>query len=353
MLMRTTFESVPVVTRRSSNSIRHFFLILQLYKCYYEIGNDEMTKLKELRQGQSGYRAGKLTCRHLAAVIGIIGICAFSPEFAFAAPVTFNTALPVSQGHWVGREQVIYGKADRNGDEIQSARSVTVLGYGVRPNLAVFGVLPVISRDLKLAAGAERNVTGIGDVRVFARYTAYKNDISGGTFRIAPFLGLELPTGENRKSDNLGKLPPGLQPGSGSWDVFGGVIASWATLDWGVDGQVAWQANTGADGINGGNLFKADLAIYKRLLPVEITADTTGFLRGGLEFNYRDEGRTFLGDSADQNSGGKRFYITPGLQYASRLWIIEAAVQIPVTQSLNGSNFRQDYVLRLGLRLNL
>lgn len=315
--------------------------------------HETMRQYKELLHRQLRCRARKLNSTRRATALGIIGILAFSPEFAFAAPVTFNTALPVSQDHWVGREQVIYGEANRSGDEIREARSLTVLGYGVTPDLAVFSVLPVISRDLDLATGGERNAVGIGDVKAFARYTAYQKDLSGGTFRIAPFLGLELPTGDNRKSDSMGRLPPGLQLGSGSWDVFGGVVASWATLDWNIDGQVGWQANTRADGVNGGDMFEADLAIYKRLLPTELSAETSGFLLGGLELNYKDEGRTSIGGIANPNSGGERLYVTPGLQYASKLWMAEAAVQIPVTQSLNGTNFRQDFVLRLGLRFNL
>ncbi len=296
----------------------------------------------------------KLTSTRLAATLGIVSVFAFSsPEYAYAAPVTFNSGLPVSQGHWVGREQVIYGEAGLNGDNIREIRSVTVLGYGVTPDLAFFGILPVIIRDIDLASGDERHATGIGDTQAFARYTAYKKDFSGGTFRVAPFLGLELPTGKNRKSDSMGLLPPGLQPGSGSWDVFGGAVASWATLDWNMDGQVSWQANTRADGVNGGDMFEVDLAIYKRLLPAELSADTSGFLLGGLEFNYQDEGRTGIGGVIDPNSGGQRLYVTPGLQYASRLWVLEAAVQIPVTQSLNGTNYRRDFAFRLGLRLNL
>lgn len=291
-------------------------------------------------------------CR-VILVTGFAGVLALAAIPASAAPITFNTALPVSEGHAVGREQVIYAEAERGDDDMTEVRAITVLGYGVTPDFAVITTVPWVSRDLELANGNEREASDIGDAQVFARYTAFQRDMSGGTFRVAPFVGVEFPTGENQKSDAIGRLPHGLQPGSGSLDVLGGVVFSWASLDWNFDGQVAYQVNRQADGINGGDVFQTDLAVYKRLLPSELTANTKGFLLGGVELNYRDEGRTRISGAPDANSGGGRLYITPGLQYALKRWMAEAAVQIPVTQDLNGTNFKQDFILRLGLRVNL
>lgn len=284
---------------------------------------------------------------------GLLGACVLTVAPVHAAPITFNTGLPVSVGHWVGRAQAVYGEAGSAGNEIEEVRSITVLGYGATPDLALFGVIPWVSRDLDLAAGGSREASGLGDIGLFARYTAYRRDVSGGTFRVAPFLGVELPTGENRKSDALGRLPPALQPGSGAWDTFGGVVASWATLDWTVDGQVSWQANARADGVELGDVFKADLALYKRLLPAELSADTASFLLGGVELNFEDETRTRTGGVADPDSGGRRLFLTPGLQYARKLWMAEAAVQIPLSQDLHGANVERDFALLIGLRLNL
>lgn len=312
-----------------------------------------IAKTKNAMFGAIGMRRSRR--RHIRALwaLGGLGLGLFQGAPVDAAPITFNTGLPVSAGHWVGRAQTVYGEASSAGNEIEEIKSTMVLGYGATPDLAIFGIVPWVSRDLDLASGGRREASGLADMRVFARYTAYSHDVSGGTFRIAPFLGLEMPTGENRKSDALGLLPPGLQPGSGSWDPFGGVVVSWATLDWNLDGQVSWQANTRADGVEMGDLFQADLAVYKRLLPAELSADTASFLLGGVEFNFEDEGRTRLSGAADPDSGGQRFFITPGLQYAGKLWMAEVAVQIPVARNLNGANFDRDFALQIGLRLNL
>lgn len=283
----------------------------------------------------------------------LAGLLLLLADAALAAPVTFNTALPVSQGHWVGRQQLIYSKAGRDSVDVEEITSMSVLGYGVTPDLAVFIGIPWTHRDLDQAAAAPRDASGLGDMPIFARYTAYRRDMSGGTFRIAPFLGVEAPTGNNRQRDRLGLLPPQLQPGSGSWDALGGVVASWASIDFNVDGQVAWQNNTRADGVALGDVFQADIAFLGRLLPRQLTAGTAGFLLGGIELNFQHMRQSRIGGVLDANTGGERFFITPALQYARRLWMAEAAVQIPVAQSPNGNNVKQDIVLRLGIRLNL
>jgi hypothetical protein len=53
------------------------------------------------------------------------------------------------------------------------------------------------------------------------------------------------------------------------------------------------------------------------------------------------------------DSGGFTAYVAPGLQWVTVRAILEAAVQIPVAQRRNGSGLRQDFVGRVGIRLNL
>ena len=69
---------------------------------------------------------------------------------AVAAPITFNTALPVGQGKFIVREQLI---ASRSGDDPLSAGRefdtnslVSVVAYGASGKLAFFGMLPYIDK---------------------------------------------------------------------------------------------------------------------------------------------------------------------------------------------------------------
>lgn len=54
----------------------------------------------------------------------------------------------------------------------------------------------------------------------------------------------------------------------------------------------------------------------------------------------------------DPNSGGTTLLLAPTLQYVTRNWVLEADVQVPVSQHLNRTALRNDYVLTIGFRLN-
>ena len=45
-------------------------------------------------------------------------------------------------------------------------------------------------------------------------------------------------------------------------------------------------------------------------------------------------------------------YLSPGLQYVTKRWIVEGGVQVPVVQNLNGLALENDYVVRAGFRFN-
>ncbi len=60
-----------------------------------------------------------------------------------------------------------------------------------------------------------------------------------------------------------------------------------------------------------------------------------------------------VGGTSDPNSGGTTLLLSPGLQYVTRKWIVEAGVQIPVVQNLNGTALENDYILTTGIRINL
>lgn len=280
---------------------------------------------------------------------------------AVAGPQTFNSALPVAQGEFVFREQFVNRAA---GDEAGTADpkldvlgGVSVLGYGATRNLAVFAVLPYLDKNLRVTAADGQRVTrstsGVGDMRLFGRYTVYQDDIIGRTLRIAPFLGVELPTGDDDDGDAMGTLPRTLQLGSGSWDPLGGVMLTYQTLAYEFDAQLSFQINTKANGFEFGDEARLDASFQYRLWPRTLPElGVPGFLYGVIESNLRHRGRNEIGGKKDANSGGTSWFLSPGLQYVTRRWVIEANIQLPVVQDLYGTALEDDYVLRVGFRVN-
>ncbi len=278
---------------------------------------------------------------------------------AWSAPLTSNTALPVAKGEFVFREQFVL---DRSGDDPSGAgrdreafAAVSALGYGVNRNLAVFGVLPYVDKRLGLTAGGQRlarSARGIGDASLFARYTVFQKNWPQRTLRIAPFAGLELPTGADDETDGFGRLPPDVQPGSGSLDPFAGIVATYQTLDFQIDAQIAYKANTEANNFAFGDVARLDFSFQYRLLPRELSGGMPGFLYAIVEANLIHRGNNEISGVDDPNSGGATLFIVPGLQYVTKRWILEAGVQLTAFQDLNGTALGNDTVVRGGLRFN-
>ncbi len=301
--------------------------------------------------GRKAWRGGSLAAA-LSAVLAWTGA-------AWSAPQTFNSAITLAPGEFVVREQYVF---DQSGDDPSAAdrdrliQGVTsVLGYAVNKDLMLFGVLPYLDKRLESTvdgARRARSARGIADLRLFGRYTVFRKNFKGGLIRVSPFAGLEFPTGDDDERDSFGRLPASVQLGSGSWDPFGGLVATYQTLEFEIDGQIAYQANTGGGPVEFGDVARADASIQYRIWPRELGSGLPAFVYGVLEANLIHRGRNEAGGVTDPNSGGTTVFLVPGLQYASKRWVFEAAVQLPVFQDLNGTALEKDTVVRAGFRVN-
>jgi len=279
---------------------------------------------------------------------------------ATAGPITFNSALPVAEGMGIFRSQIKL--AHKSGDATSHNRVVTitavplVLAYGVSSRLALFGVLPYVNKRMDITMGAmrvRRQTQGLGDGKLFARYTVFQADHPGDTLRIAPFAGLKAPTGRHDKRDAFGLLPRPLQSGSGSWDPFAGVAITRQTLDWEFDTAASYRLNTKAFGFEFGDEARLDASFQYRVLPHSMENDGgPAFVYAVLESNLIWNGRNRLAGATDFNSGGTTWNLVPGLQYVTRRYVLETAVQIPVVQQLSGTALETDWVWTAGFRWN-
>ncbi|VAW01721.1 hypothetical protein MNBD_ALPHA06-2120 [hydrothermal vent metagenome] len=250
---------------------------------------------------------------------------------AHAAPLTFNTALPVSKNEYILREQLVVNRFE--GDRTRTSLVSTVV-YGVSQKFALFGTLPYA--NINTSTG---NTSGFGDTRIFGRYTVYQNDFQGGTFRIAPFAGAKLPTSSNAT-------------GTASWDVFGGLVATYGSVDWELDAQLSYQINNQANQFEAGDISRADVSLQYRIVPSKLRADTNSFINAVMEANLIHAGQNKINNVTNLNSGGTTLFVVPGLQYVTERYIAEIGLQIPVIQDLYDIAAANDYIFRTGLRFN-
>ena len=76
------------------------------------------------------------------------------------------------------------------------------------------------------------------------------------------------------------------------------------------------------------------------------------FIYGVLESNLIWQDSNNVSGLEDPSSGGTTWFLAPGVQYVSRRFVVEAAVQIPVVQNLNGTALENDFVTTLSARVN-
>ncbi len=125
------------------------------------------------------------------------------------------------------------------------------------------------------------------------------------------------------------------------------MVATYQTLDYQVDAQISYK-----NGFEFGDELRLDGSLQYRQWPRELGAGVPGFLYGVIEANllHRDENE--INGIEDGDSGGTSLHLSPGLQYITKRWVVEAIVQIPVVQDLNGAAQEDDFTVLAGFRVN-
>ena len=273
----------------------------------------------------------------------LLALCFSAASSSWAAPIGTSTALPLSKGEIVVREQLeIRHSSDRVAGEkrdVERFESRTVVGYAPSSRFAVFGMVPIVhvSRDIGDVSSTE---SGLGDAALLARYEVFRYDQPGRTFRVAPFAGVRVPTGRDGKT------------GDGSVDVFGGVVATLASTKWVLDSQFRYDLNREADDFERGDSVGVEFSFQYRLSPKVIGQDTKGFVFGVLEVRANHRKHDRVAGVSNPNSGGFQLSLTAGLQYAARRWIADFGVEVPVVDNLNGTALGPDYTILTSIRIN-
>jgi len=270
-------------------------------------------------------------------------LCCLLTVVTKAAPIATNTALPLSEGELIVRQQLVLARSSGSPGgiraDVERFESRTVFGYGVTSRLALFSVLPVAQIN-RAAGNVNDSEFGLGDAALFARYEVFRADKPGQTIRIAPYAGVRVPTGRDGKT------------GDGSVDFFGGIIATVASTQWVLDSQLRYDDNREADRFERGDSVSLESSFQLRLAPAQVVFDTRAFVFGVVEISATKSERNRVGSVIDPNSGGFQLSVTPGVQYSTRRWIADFGVKLPLVSDLNGSALESDYAVLTSIRIN-
>jgi hypothetical protein len=98
--------------------------------------------------------------------------------------------------------------------------------WGFYRNFDLTILVPLVTNHFDNGNAPVVGGTGLGDALVLVKYRFYRRDSERGTTQASITLGPKIPTGRTDLTDTNGKrLPAGLQPGSGSTDLF--LAANW------------------------------------------------------------------------------------------------------------------------------
>lgn len=277
---------------------------------------------------------------------------------AYAVSINSDVGLTPAKDQTIVRVQSRYKKASDDPTSLDRETKtlsvpVTVV-YGLTERFAGIVSVPWIYRRHKTLSGTERiarKTEGIGDISLLGKYLLYTRDEIGVTSRLSVIGGLELPSGRTGDEDIHGKLPRTLQTGSGTFDGILGFAFTHQTLNEEWDANLTYQWNNKANNFEFGDVLNYTVAYQKRVLPWVLPEEgmyqqlnLVLELNGEWQQKHEDQNGTVA------DSGGHTIYVSPGLQLASKMFVAETSVQLPVVQDLNGSQVETDYTVAASLR---
>jgi len=260
---------------------------------------------------------------------------------ANAAGISVDAGLTPAEDRWILRTQLRY--MQRDDDPTSMGRKMdkyilnTALAYGLRRNLTLMLKQPAVHQEMSMAASTIKD-TGLADLGLLVKYGIYRRNTPEYTFGVATTLGLELPTGGDAFT-------------SETWDLKPGLYLSWRRSSLASDLNIAYTWNGFADeGINGidpGDELSIDWALAYQFSLGE-TADIS--LAPVLELSYKNISPNRLKGHNVTDTGESIFFLSPGIKFTKSSFILEALVQLPVSQEQKGSQLKRDTGIIIGMR---
>ncbi len=267
------------------------------------------------------------------------------------AQLTFPGASPISAGNVVLMENPTLSTA---GGGYQNLATQGVLVYGITSQLALITQTyqPVWTATDATAGGKTVRLTavGAGDTIQEARYTVYQLDGIGSTLRVAPLIGLAIPTGMD---DSNPAIRRSEQPGTGNWGGRAALTSSWQTLYWNAEAEIEYRDYIPGAGYQFGNTFLANAAFHYVLWPTRITPNIPGELFASFETNFSSARPNRAAGASAPGTGGQLWLVDPGLDWSTSGYGVAFTALLPVLQQVYGQGRRYDWGFLFHIRISL
>ncbi len=244
------------------------------------------------------------------------------------------------------------------------------LSYGIKDDLTLNLLLPYMER-INIRAGehfshadghdqsevhSHGDSKGLGDMSAILQYKILDENKN----KIALLAGIKAPTGKTDVQDEGEYLEADLQPGSGSWDYYAGMIFSKHFDDFSLHSNVLYKYTTQGDFESElGNVFSYNLAFAYKLIEEDHDEHDKDedhdehfdfSLDVFLEFNgeYVQQDQQFGVDI--ENTGGNVIFMTTGLQLiTNNSYSAFFAIGVPIYENYNGIQNESKYKATIGI----
>jgi len=275
------------------------------------------------------------------ACMGLIVAAIAACTTAQGGGITADVGLTPPLDRWMFRSQLRY--MERGDDptgidrEMQMVAAPFVLAYGLRPNLTVIARQIAFHRTMDMPSG-DREATGFGDFALITKWRALRVNRRDYILGVAPVLGVEVPTGD----DDFG---------SDTWDALTGAFLTTRRGPLGADLNLEYALNgiddRSREAARPGDTFSANLALSYQF---SLDDNATMSLWPVLELTYTDARRDRRDGDGVPDSGGDQLTVSPGLKFARQSFMLEALVQLPVSQNPNGVQLERGIGALAGVR---
>ncbi len=270
--------------------------------------------------------------RRWVALLAVLAAASGAPPEARGGPINSSVAFTPREGGGVLRLQYRYMEADGHADisQVNASRVTGTLVYGLKKDLALFLVVPYVNRqvdrvDPKLGR-LETAHDGIDDLTLLAKYRFWQKDTGPReTYRCAVLAGLNVRSGDSDFS-------------SDSYDPVVGAVFTWRRARNLLDTDLIYTLNTGGGDL-GHDALRYDLAYSYQFAPVVYDPRYNYEWNAVAEINGRYT-----------TDGSHEVFLSPGVQFVTEGWAVEASVQFPVIQELDSDLPETDFRLVVGIR---
>jgi hypothetical protein len=267
-----------------------------------------------------------------------------------AEPISFR-APPMAEpgaivvGAGAGVDLAPNGPSPERASEVTlAARLTAAVGVGGWLTLSASGSFVHRTATLSLPGQTvDRSVAGVGDTEAIAVFRAWHS----GSGAVTPFVGIEIPTGDDDAGDEHGRFPQRFQTSTGATGLVAGALATWRVGATGLDAGVSFATRPEANAFDAGDELRVELSAGRRVVPSTSWGSSALALRPVAQTRLVWQGAD-AGPLAPADSGGVTWALIPGLQLLAGRHLVELAVEVPIAQPADRHTAA---VLRVGYRV--